>query len=120
MSSKRAVTEYPILELLAERWSPRAFSDRKVEPEKLRSMLEAARWAASCFGDQPWRFVIATRDDQEGFEKLASCLLPGNAWAKSAPVLMLSVAATKFAHNGSPNRFGPHDVGLAMGNFTAQ
>ena len=118
--SKRATTEYPIHDLMAERWSPRAFADRKIEPAKLHSLFEAARWAASCFGEQPWRFIVASQDDAEGFEKLAGCLMPGNAWAKKAPVLALSVAALNFSQNGKPNRFAFHDVGLAVGNLCAQ
>lgn len=58
MSVKTAVPDHPILELIAERWSPRAFADRAVEPEKLRSLFEAARWAASSFNGQPWRFFV--------------------------------------------------------------
>jgi len=120
MLAKTAVADYPIHELIAGRWSPRAFADRPVEPEKLRSLFEAARWAASCFGDQPWSFLVAPSSDKPGFDKLASCLMPGNSWAAKAPVLMLSVAANNFGHNNQPNRFGPHDVGLAMGTLSLQ
>ncbi len=118
MSAKKAASDYPLHDLIADRWSPRAFSSRAVEPEKLRSLFEAARWAASCFGDQPWSFLAACASDQANFEKLASCLMPGNAWAKQAPVLVLSSAAANFGHNGQPNRFGGHDVGLAVGNLS--
>jgi nitroreductase len=120
MSVKTAVPDYPILDLIAKRWSPRAFADRPVESEKLRSLFEAARWAASSFNGQPWRFFVSTRDDAEGFEKLASCLNPGNAWAKKAPVLALSVASLNFEHNNAPNRSAVHDVGLAVGNLSLQ
>jgi nitroreductase len=120
MSVKTARPDHPILDLVARRWSPRAFADRPVEAEKLRSLFEAARWAASCFGEQPWSFVVAPRQDAEAFETLAGCLVAGNAWARQAPVLALSVAALNFARNGAPNRHAWHDVGLAMGNLSAQ
>ena len=120
MSDKRAVTAHPIHPLLAERWSPLAFAPRKVEPEKLHSLFEAARWAASCFGEQPWRFIVATQDDAADFEKLAGCLMPGNSWAMKAPVLALSVASLNFSQNGKPNRHAFHDVGLAVGNLTTE
>src|SRR5881628_695169 len=61
---KPAQTDYPIEEILKRRWSPRAFSDRVVEPEKLRSLFEAARWAPSSFNEQPWSFIVATMKDQ--------------------------------------------------------
>ena len=110
-----------IHDLIAERWSPRAFADRPVEAGKLRQILEAARWAASCFNEQPWSFIMATQDDSETHQKLLECLTEGNrAWAKSAPVLMLSIAKTFFERNHKPNRHGTHDVGLAMGNLSLQ
>ena len=117
---KRAMTRYPVHDLIAERWSPRAFEDRAVEPQKLGSLLEAARWAPSCFNEQPWRFFVAARGELERFERLASCLTEGNSWAKAAPVLMLSIAKRTFALDGRPNRFGEHDVGLAAENLVLQ
>lgn len=113
-------TEAPIHDLIAARWSPRAFEQRAVEPEKLRSMIEAARWAPSCFNDQPWSFLIAHKDDRAGFDKLAQCLADGNAWAKQAPVLALTVARLNFDRNGKPNRHAYHDVGLAVENLALQ
>jgi len=83
--------------------------------------LEAARWAPSCFNAQPWRFVVAPKRDAEGFEKLLGCLVEANrVWARDAAVLMLSVAALDFAHDGSPNRHALHDVGLAAAQLTLQ
>lgn len=117
MEPKTASTAYPIHELANRRWSPVAFGDRPVARETVGSLVEAARWAASCFNEQPWAFFVAHREDSATFEKLASCLVPGNDWAKSAPVLMLSVASGTFARNDKPNRHAWHDVGLATGQL---
>ena len=118
---KTAKTDFPIHELIAERWSPRAFDERAVSAETLGTLLEAARWAPSCFNEQPWSFIVATRDDAEEFDKLLGCLVEANrAWARNAPVLMLSVAARNFERNGKPNRHAVHDVGLAVGTLTLQ
>src|SRR5918992_2742873 len=96
---------HPVHDLIRRRWSPRAFSDRPVEREKLLSVLEAARWAPSSFNAQPWSFLVATKEDPAEFERMLSCLVPGNqSWAKAGPVLMISVANTHFEHNGKPNR----------------
>jgi nitroreductase len=120
MSVKTAAPDHPILDLLKERWSPRAFSPRAIEPEKLRSLFEAARWAASCFGEQPWRYIVGLAGSPT-HEKLASCLGATNAlWAPQAPLLALSVASLKFAHNGNPNRHAYHDVGAASAQLTIQ
>jgi len=118
---KLAETRYPIHELLRERWSPRAFADRMVEPEKLRSLLEAARWAPSSFNEQPWSFIVATKEHPGEYERLLSCLVEGNIrWAQHAPVLMLSVARLAFERNQKPNRHAFHDVGLAAENLVIQ
>jgi nitroreductase len=118
---KLAETRYPIHELLRERWSPRAFADRMVEPEKLRSLLEAARWAPSSFNEQPWSFIVATKEHAGEYERLLSCLVEGNVrWAQHAPVLMLSVARLAFERNQKPNRHAFHDVGLAVENLVIQ
>ncbi len=118
---KPAQTEYPIHELIKQRWSPLAFNSRPIESEKIGSLLEAARWAASCFNEQPWFFIVATQDNTQEYEKLFSCLVEANQkWAKDAPLLMLSVAKLSFQRNNKPNRHALHDVGLAMGNLTLQ
>ncbi len=118
---KPARTDYPIEEILKRRWSPRAFSDRLVEPEKLRSLWEAARWAPSSFNEQPWHFIVATRNEPAEHAKLLSCLVEKNQqWARNAPVLMISVTELNFAKTGKPNRHAFHDVGLAMGNLLVE
>ena len=118
---KPAPTQAPIHPLLARRWSGRAIDpDRAVEPDKLDTLLEAARWAPSCFNDQPWNYLIFDGSDPQALEQARSCLVEGNAWAKKAPVLLLSVARETFAHNGKPNRHGQHDVGLASENLVLQ
>jgi nitroreductase len=107
--------------LIRERWSPRVFADRSVEPDVLRTLFEAARWAPSSYNDQPWSFIVARRDDPAAFEKLLGCLVEANRkWARDAPVLALSVARLEFRHNGKPNRHAYHDVGLATAQLVLQ
>jgi nitroreductase len=120
-SHKFAETKYPVLPAIKERWSPYVFAERAVEPGKLRSCLEAARWSASSFNEQPWRFIVATRDNPAQFQKALGCLIEANqAWAKHAGVLLLTMYATNFTYNGKPNRVAFHDVGLAAGNLSIQ
>lgn len=114
MTDKIASTQYLTEGLLRQRWSPLAFSNQPVEPEKLRSVLEAAQWAASSYNEQPWSFMIATKDNPAEFNRLLGCLAEGNQeWAQNAPVLMLSVAKLYFERNGEENRHAFHDVGAA-------
>ncbi len=118
---KPANTDFPIHDLLRHRWSPRAFADRPVEPEKLGSLVEAARWAPSSYNEQPWAYLLATREQPAEFARLLSVLVEGNiAWAQHAPVLMLSLARLNFERNGRPNRHAFHDVGLASENLVIQ
>ena len=118
---KNAETKFSIHDLLRRRWSPRAFSERPIEADKLRSCFEAARWAPSCFNEQPWYFLLASKENPAEFNRMLECLVEGNqSWAKTAPVLMISVASLKFSRNSKPNRHGFHDVGLAVENFVIQ
>lgn len=118
--SKPAETAFPVHDLIAERWSPRAFEDRSIDPAVLGGLLEAARWAPSCYNEQPWAYLVARRDDAESFSRLADCLADGNAWAKNAAALVLSVAKLGFDRNGKPNAHAWHDVGLASMSLVLQ
>ena len=121
MMKKPASPQFPIHELLIQRWSPRAFADRPVEQDRLLSLLEAARWAASSRNEQPWSFIVATQENPTDFERLLSCLMDGNRrWAQYAPVLMLSLAKLAVGDTDQPNRFAYHDTGLAVSNLIIQ
>lgn len=118
---KTADTRTEIHPLLRERWSPRAFSSKLVTSDLVLKLMEAARWAASSFNEQPWRFVVASKQDPDDFAKALSCLVEANQkWAKHAPVLILTFVKEEFSHNNKPNRCGDHDLGLAVGNLTVQ
>lgn len=111
----------PILDVLSRRWSPKAFSGRSVEPEKLRTILEAARWAPSSHNEQPWSFALATKENPRAYNALLSCLNePNRQWAQYAPVLLLSVAKMYYGKDRRANRHAFHDVGLATANLILQ
>ena len=108
-------------ELIRDRWSPRAFVDRPVEPEKLRLLFEAASWAASCFNEQPWRFVVAERSNPGEFGRILNLLAEKNQqWAQSAWLLGFSAGKQTFTLNGAPNRFVLHDTGAASASLAIQ
>ncbi len=110
-------TRQPIHELLARRWSPRALSDRRLEPSAVISLFEAARWAPSSYNEQPWVFLAATADDAAGHARLADLLVAGNAWARRAPLLIVACTRDTFTRNGEKNRHAQHDLGLAVENL---
>jgi len=117
---KHATTDAPLIAPIRERWSPRAFAERSVGSDDLRTLLEAARWAPSCKNEQPWRFVYAHKGGA-GYEALEALLDDFNTgWAAGAPVLLLSVAKKTFDGDGQPNAHAWHDVGLAMGQLLVQ
>jgi nitroreductase len=121
MNIKKAATGHPILQVLAERWSPYGFEDRSVSEADLRSLFEAARWAASSYNEQPWNYLVAIRENPQEFGRLLSCLVEANqAWAKAAPVLVLGIVRLQFAKNNQDNRAAVHDLGLAAGNLVAE
>jgi nitroreductase len=118
---KHATPDHPIHELIARRWSPYAFADRSVSDADLRSLFEAARWAASSYNEQPWRYVLATKANPAEFERLLSCLVePNQAWAKAAPALALGCTSLTFALNGKPNAAAIHDLGIASATLTLE
>ncbi|GAB3635070.1 hypothetical protein GCM10027422_06600 [Hymenobacter arcticus] len=115
-------TEHPILPQLAQRRSPRAYTAQPVAAEALQQLFVAAGSASSCFGEQPWRFVVGSKaTSAEAFDKILGTLAPFNQlWAKEAPVLAISIAKTTFSHDNNPNAWATHDVGQAMATLAVQ
>jgi len=119
INSNPAIAAHPINDLIKNRWSSLAFSEKPVEKEKVMSLLEAARWAPSSYNEQPWNYVVGYMGD-ETHKKLAECLAEGNSWAKTAPVLMLSIANLLFIINKSTNLHAIHDTGAASVSMALQ
>jgi len=118
---KPAPAQHPIHDLLRHRWSPRAFSEKPISPDILRSLFEAARWAPSSNNEQPWAFLVATRDDAQNHAKMLSTLVEFNQnWAKHAPVLGIAVSEMAFARTGKPNRNAFYDTGAAMADLSLE
>ena len=123
MIDKIATTITPIHDLLAQRWSGRAYDPTKpVSRTQILALLEAARWAPSCFGDEPWRFLMWDKhSDAAAWQKAYGCLGAWNQdWVKNAPVLLLATADSIFQKTGKPNRWGQYDTGAASENLCLQ
>jgi nitroreductase len=121
MNIKKATTDHPIIRILSDRWSPYGFADRPVAEADRLSLFEAARWAASSYNEQPWNYLVATQENPREFARLLACLVEANqAWAETAPVLVLSVVSLRFAKNNQDNRAAVHDLGLAAGNLSVE
>lgn len=100
--------------LLAKRWSARAFNGKPISQTELNTLFEAASWSASSMNEQPWKYLFAHKQHKESFEKMWSCLLPGNQpWTTKGSVLILSLAEKNFDYKNRPNRHYMHDVGAA-------
>ncbi|TNF66969.1 MAG: nitroreductase [Gammaproteobacteria bacterium] len=118
---KKAHADAPIHHLLEKRWSPYVFSDEKISNETLKVLFEAARWAPSSYNDQPWRYIIATKEQPEIYEKIFTCLVEGNqTWAGNAYVLALGVIMKNLSQTGKPNRAALHDLGAASMSLTLE
>jgi nitroreductase len=119
-SLKKAPRVQGVLPIILDRWSPRSFTDRDVSAADLAKLFEAARWTASSYNEQPWRFLVGTRNSNT-YKKIFDSLMPQNqAWAKNAPVLILGVSKSKFSHNNAPNRVALYDLGAASSYLTLQ
>jgi nitroreductase len=111
---KPAPIDFPVHELIRDRWSPRSFADKVIPEEVLRSLFEAARWAPSSNNEQPWAYIVATKDDKVNFNKILGTLVEFNAsWAKNAAALAIAVAELTFAKTHAPNRNAQYDTGAA-------
>lgn len=115
--SKRAKTNVAINELSQNRWSPRSFENKPIEKTKLMGLMEAAKWTASAFNEQPWRFIIGENGD-DTFQKIMETLVEFNQnWAKNASVLILNISKDRFSHNDSPNATAQYDLGQAVSAY---
>jgi len=117
---KPAKTNHQIHPLLTNRWSPRAFSDKKVEKEKLQRVLEAARWSPSASNEQPWYFIVGEAGD-ETFDKIFETLVEFNQlWVKTAPMAILALGKVDSAKSGKENAWYKYDVGQSVAHLTFQ
>jgi nitroreductase len=117
---KQAPEVEGVLPAILHRWSPRSFTDKAVPSEILSKIFEAARWSASSSNEQPWRFLVGLKGDATHDKIFATLVGFNQSWAGKAPVLILGIASTKFAHNGQENRFGLYDLGAAASLLTVQ
>jgi nitroreductase len=117
---KKAPPVEGVLPVIHERWSSRSFADREVSQETLEKVFEAARWAASSFNEQPWRYLVGRRGDGT-WQKIFAALGDFNKkWAQTAPVLILGAARTHFSHNGAENLYAVYDLGAASSYLTLE
>ena len=119
---KIATTEVPINDVIAQRWSPRAFdSNYVITEDSIKPLFEAARWAPSCYGDQPWQFILFKKEDATAWASVLNCLSVGNQnWAMDASILIVVCANKNFNHNDELNRWAHYDAGAAAENICLQ
>ena len=115
---KIAETIVPINDVISKRWSPRAFdSNHVIDDNLIKSLFEAARWAPSCYGDQPWQFILFKKEDTTSWVGLLNCLSVGNQnWAMDTSIIIVVCANKNFNHNNEPNRWAQYDTGAAAEN----
>ncbi len=119
-SIKIAQTQYPVIDVIKNRWSARAFADKSISTETLNTIFEAASWAASAMNEQPWHYSYAHRGTP-GFERIWNCLMGGNQpWAKNAAALVVSMARKTYQSNQKENHSALHDLGMANAHFLLQ
>jgi len=106
--------------IISERWSPRALSGEPIDQASLDMLFEAARWAASSYNAQPWKYIYAHKSTPE-FQEMWDCLLPGNQpWTTKASVIFACIAVDRFEHDGSVNAWAEHDLGAANAQLFLQ
>ncbi len=100
-----------VADMFPQRWSPRAFTPCVIPEAEQRILFDAARWAPSCFNEQPWRFITSSADS---FDRFLGLLMDMNqVWAKNASLLGFLIAKQNFAKNNQPNPHARFDSGAA-------
>jgi nitroreductase len=118
--TKHATTQYPVMDIIKHRWSPRSFSGKNISANDVNTILEAASWSFSAINEQPWRYIVAHKGTPL-FDTFFNSLFPGNQpWNKQAAALVLSLQKTIFSSNGNANGIALHDVGAANMLLTIQ
>ena len=114
--------EHPIMPVLTQRRSARGYTSQPVPAEVLNQIFAAASSSASCYGEQPWRFLVGTQTGSaEAYGKILGSFVEFNqAWAKAAPVLVVGIAKLNFSHDGNPNGWAKFDVGQATATLAIQ
>jgi nitroreductase len=120
MKKTNRKSEHPIDQTILNRWSPRAMDGKAIDPTKIHSLFEAARWAPSSYNNQPWRFIYAKRDTKD-FEVFMDLLVDFNkSWCKNAGLLSVVIALKNFEHNGKPCVTHAYDTGAAWENLSLE
>ena len=117
---RTAVTDHPVMEVLAGRWSPRAYdATAPLDEQKLSSALEAARWAPSANNVQPWRFIVARRGTAEHAAIVETLVGFNQLWAGDAGALVVAIAEDEDA-DGNALRTSSYDLGQAVAHLSVQ
>lgn len=117
--SKLAVSDYPLHDILRHRWSPRAFDNQFIDPARLRSLFEAARWSPSASNLQPWYFIVGLKGDETYAHILETLDSFNQLWAPTSPVLVLNLAQHS-NDAGIANPTALYDLGQAVAHLTFQ
>ena len=118
---KSTEIEMPLLEAIEQRSSKRSYAETSIEPEKIQSLFEAARWAPSSSNEQPWTYIYATKDETELWSKLFDTLNDMNKiWVERAPLLVMGLIRKNFISNGKPNSYANYDLGAANALLSLQ
>ena len=119
MTQNQRIPEAEVDSMFVDRWSPRAYLPDPIPEHQIKTLFEAARWAPSCYNEQPWLFMYATTADDRS--RFASALVEQNrAWASAAPMLLFVLAKRNFVLNGKPNRHAAFDAGAAWMSLALQ
>jgi len=120
MTNKKANTTHPIHQILAQRWSPRAFDGKKIDRKKIQTIFEAARWSPSASNEQPWYFIVGEQGDKT-FEKIFETLVEFNQlWVKTAPLAVIAVGRINNLKSGEPDEWFKYDIGQAVAHLSFQ
>jgi nitroreductase len=120
MSHEHEPHQFSVMDVLEQRWSPRAFDrDEVLDENRLGPAFEAARWSPSSGNSQPWTFMVGFRGD-DVFQTIVGTMASGNqVWAEHAGAVVANIASVVDAE-GNPQSHAVYDLGQAVAHFSVQ
>jgi len=89
----------------------RSLEQVKITKKIVDNLSRCAQLSASCFNNQPWRFVFVY--EPEVLKKMHDVLTAGNAWAKSASMIVVVFSKKEYDCVIRERKYFLFDTGMA-------
>jgi nitroreductase len=100
-----------VKEAIRQRRAYRSFEPVEITDELIRDLAECASLSASCFNNQPWRFVFVA--DPEVLTRMRDVMSQGNEWTFDASMIIAVLSKKEYDCVIREREYYLFDVGMA-------